>query len=182
MFGVTGCGDGKNTRLATAAILWMGLGMAVGTLIYLRIPLAARQIPPINWGYADSWEGFWWLVSGAAYSPNVSPAPPSSILQQLGAMGVTLVRQLTPVGLIVAIIGLRGVGSTAAALRLFALLWITPNRHLHDWLLHRHGCILIYCPRHMDADAVAGGRPHAGGGVGCTARGQASRPRWLRCV
>jgi hypothetical protein len=119
-------GDGKNTRRATAAILWMGLGMAVGALIYLRIPLAARQIPPINWGYADSWEGFWWLVSGAAYRANLFATPPSSILQQLGAMGVTLVRQLTPVGLIVAIIGLAAWDQQQPRLRNFALLWITP--------------------------------------------------------
>ena len=46
----------------------LGCGVLLGALFYVRIPLAAANgPPPINWGYADQWEGFWWLVSGAAY-------------------------------------------------------------------------------------------------------------------
>jgi hypothetical protein len=118
--------DGRALRRTAVALLWMGAGLAMGALIYLRIPWAARQVPPINWGYADSWEGFWWLVSGAAYRANVFATPPASILHQLGAWAATLVRQLTPVGLIVAIVGLAAWDQQRPRLRNFALLWIAP--------------------------------------------------------
>ncbi len=118
--------DGRSTRRALTAILWMGIGLAVGALMYLRIPLAARQVPPINWGYADSWEGFWWLVSGAAYRANVFATPPGTILEQLGAWAATLGRQATPVGLVLAVIGLGAWDQQQPRLRTFALLWIVP--------------------------------------------------------
>ena len=54
---------------------WRGAGMlaamaVVAAALYLRIPPAAAGAgspPPVNWGYADNWSGFWWLVSGEAY-------------------------------------------------------------------------------------------------------------------
>ncbi len=113
-------------RTLIAAALWMGLGLAAAALIYLRIPFAARQVPPVSWGYADSWEGFRWLVSGAAYRANLFATPPTAILGQLGAWAGTLARQLTPVGLLLAIVGLAAWDQQQPRLRNFALLWITP--------------------------------------------------------
>lgn len=118
--------EGHSARNTAVALLWMGAGLVVGALIYLRIPFAARQIPPINWGYADSWDGLWWLVSGAAYRTNVFATPPDTILPQLGAWAATLVRQATPVGLVLAVVGLAAWDQQQPRLRNFALLWITP--------------------------------------------------------
>ena len=47
-----------------------GLGCIAGIMLYVRIPLAASRaenLSAVNWGFADNWEGFWWLVSGQAY-------------------------------------------------------------------------------------------------------------------
>ena len=118
--------SGSALRSTALALLWIGMGLAVGALIYLRIPLAARQVPPINWGYADSWDGLWWLVSGAAYRANVFATPPDTILQQLGTWAATLMHQFTAVGLVLAIIGLAAWDQQQPRLRNLALLWITP--------------------------------------------------------
>jgi len=44
-----------------------GGGLLAGLFVYLLIPLRARALPPVNWGGADNWSGFWWLVSGRLY-------------------------------------------------------------------------------------------------------------------
>lgn len=47
-------------------ILWAA-GLIVGLVPYLWLPLRARVHMPPNWGGADTWEGFWWLVTGRLY-------------------------------------------------------------------------------------------------------------------
>ncbi len=46
---------------------WWALGVLVGLLPYAWLPLRARSEMPLNWGGADTWEGFWWLVSARLY-------------------------------------------------------------------------------------------------------------------
>jgi hypothetical protein len=103
-----------------------GLGLLVGALLYLRIPLVAVKAPPVNWGYADNWNGFWWLVSGAAYRGYLFASPASSLLSRLAGWAYTVTAQYTPVGLAVALIGLAHWDRTAGFLRNFSILWITP--------------------------------------------------------
>ena len=103
-----------------------GLGLLLGALLYLRIPLAAAKAPPVNWGYADNWDGFWWLVSGAAYRGYLFASPASSLVARLAGWAYTITAQYTPVGLAVALIGLAHWDRTAGYLRNFSLLWITP--------------------------------------------------------
>jgi hypothetical protein len=103
-----------------------GLGLLLGALFYLRIPLTAAKAPPVNWGYADNWSGFWWLVSGAAYRAYLFASPASSLLSRLAGWAYTVTAQYTPVGLAVALIGLAHWDRTAGYLRNFSLLWITP--------------------------------------------------------
>ena len=42
-------------------------GLLAGLSVYALIPLRAHLMPPVNWGGADNWSGFWWLVSGQLY-------------------------------------------------------------------------------------------------------------------
>ena len=42
-------------------------GVCLGLLVYLVIPIRARNQAPVNWGNAVNWEGFWWLISGEMY-------------------------------------------------------------------------------------------------------------------
>jgi len=103
-----------------------GLGLLLGALLYLRVPLVAARIPPVNWGYADNWSGFWWLVSGAAYRGYLFASPASSLLSRLAGWAYTVTAQYTPVGLALALIGLAHWDRSAGYLRNFSLLWVTP--------------------------------------------------------
>jgi hypothetical protein len=102
------------------------LGIALGALLYLRIPLVAAGTPPVNWGYADNWNGFLWLVSGAAYRAYLFASPAGSLLTRLAGWAYTVTAQFTPVGLALALIGLAYWDRTAGHLRNFSLLWLAP--------------------------------------------------------
>jgi hypothetical protein len=104
----------------------LGLGCVLGALLYVRIPLAAAGTPPVNWGYADNWDGFWWLVSGAAYRGYLFASPADSLLTRLGGWAYTITAQYTPVGLALALVGLAHWDRTAGYLRNFSLLWLIP--------------------------------------------------------
>ena len=47
--------------LPAAALFVVGLG------VYVYLPLAARQRPPVNWGNPQTWKGFWWVVMAKQY-------------------------------------------------------------------------------------------------------------------
>ncbi|MCB0237454.1 MAG: DUF2723 domain-containing protein, partial [Anaerolineae bacterium] len=50
-------------------------GLLAGLCVYLVLPLRAAGSPPINWGNASTWQGFWWLVSGELYRGFVLAVP-----------------------------------------------------------------------------------------------------------
>lgn len=103
------------------------LGLALGALVYLRIALAAGQgPPPVNWGYADNWSGFWWLVSGAAYRGYLLGSGAASMLSRVAAWAYTLTVQYTPLGLALALVGLAQWDRETPWLRNLSLLWLTP--------------------------------------------------------
>ncbi len=53
---------------AARGLVWrQALALGLGGLVYLYLPLAAGTHPPVNWGGAQTWSGFWWEVSGAPY-------------------------------------------------------------------------------------------------------------------
>lgn len=107
----------------------MVCGGLLGLSFYARIPLAAHGIagpPPVNWGYADNWAGFWWLISGAAYHGYLFSAPSATVLGRIADWAYTLTRQYTVVGLGIALIGLSGWDREQPHLRNFSLLWIIP--------------------------------------------------------
>lgn len=112
--------------LLARATGWIVLGLLLGALMYARIPLVARHAPPVNWGYADTWQGLWWLVSGAAYRSYLFAAPPASIARQVGNWAYTVAAQYTLVGLGLALWGLAIWDERQPALRTFSLLWLVP--------------------------------------------------------
>jgi hypothetical protein len=103
-----------------------GAGVLLGALFYLRIPWAASGAPPVNWGYADNWPGFWWLVSGAAYRGYLFEGLPAALPARLAGWAYSITAQYTPVGLALALLGLAHWDRTAAHLRNFSLLWVLP--------------------------------------------------------
>ncbi len=109
-------------------LLVMAVGGGLGLLFHLRTPLVAATVQPapINWGYPDNWEGFWWLVSGVAYRSYLFGAPSSTLLARVAAWAGTLTAQLTPVGLAFMLVGLSHWDRHYPHLRNWSLLWLAP--------------------------------------------------------
>lgn len=59
------------TRTASLMLLLM----LVGLLPYIYLPLAASHNPPMNMGYARTWEGFWHVLNRGQYE-RISPLNP----------------------------------------------------------------------------------------------------------
>ncbi len=80
--------------------------IAVGLGVYLYLPLRAAAGPPINWGQANTWEGFWWLVSGEPYRSFVFGVSQAEVFRRVMAWAGLLVEQFTLVGVGVGFLGL----------------------------------------------------------------------------
>lgn len=123
----SGANDEKpSLRRLVAAGLWIGVGLAAGALLMLRTFWAARAGPPVNWGYADSWQGLWWLISGAAYRTYLFAVPAQSMAARVAAWATTLAAQFSLAGLLAALGGLAWLDNKQPRLRTFGLLWIVP--------------------------------------------------------
>jgi hypothetical protein len=83
-------------------LLWVG----IGALVYLYLPLRAAARPPINWGNAQSWQGFWWLVSGQPYRGFAFGVAPSLLGGRAAAWAVLLMQQFGWIGLALGFVGL----------------------------------------------------------------------------
>jgi hypothetical protein len=105
---------------------YLGMGVVPGLLLYLRIPIVAAATPPVNWGYPDSFSGFWWLVSGAAYQHYLFGVEPDQWLLRLSHWALVLSSQYTPIGFAVAVLGLYYLDQHQPRFRTFSLLWLLP--------------------------------------------------------
>ncbi|MCS7259173.1 MAG: DUF2723 domain-containing protein, partial [Anaerolineae bacterium] len=83
------------------------LAFAAGLAIYAVLPLRATHKAPVNWGGADTWEGFIWLITGQAYAPLVAALPLAHLPTRLLAALALLVRQAAWWGVPAAYLGAR---------------------------------------------------------------------------
>ncbi len=74
--------DGRR-RLTGRAIILSALALAAGLAVYLYLPWRASQNPLINWGGADTWEGFKWMVTGQGYRRFFFALPRDQLLPRL---------------------------------------------------------------------------------------------------
>ncbi len=113
-----------------------------GLSIYGLIPWRAISQPPLNWGGADRWGGFWWLVTGQAYRRYVFGLPWAYAGTRALALVQIIVRALAWWGLPVALWGWRlmvrhdrllAVGSllTVALIAVYALGYNTIDSYLY---------------------------------------------------
>lgn len=92
---------GSGRRIAA-----IGLCLAPGLLTYLYVPLRAAVHPVPNWGQGSTWQGFAWLVSGAAYRAYLGGLPQLHFLPRVVASAGIWVRDLGVPGLALALLGL----------------------------------------------------------------------------
>ena len=94
--------------------------LAAGSLVYLYLPLLARQDPPVNWGNPQTWQGFKWLVTAQPYQGLLFSLPPASLAERLAAWFDFLRAQL----------GLPGLALTAAG-----AVWMSAEERPAFWRL-----------------------------------------------
>jgi len=83
-----------------AALFYLGLS------IYGVLPIRAQALPPVNWGGASDWEGFWWLVSGKLYQGMIFDVDAEQFISRLSAFSSLWVKDFRVWGVILAIFGL----------------------------------------------------------------------------
>jgi hypothetical protein len=95
----------------------LGLGALLGLSPLLLLPLLARGSSPVIWGDPTTLRGWWWLVSGALYHPNLSVPTGAARLATLQELAGWLGPQLGWIGWPVAALGIYGVlaGATGDA-------------------------------------------------------------------
>jgi hypothetical protein len=95
--------SGSSRAWASAAL---AAGLAAGLLVYLYLPLAAANDPPVNWGDPRTLEGLWWLVSGQLYQGYIFAIALADVPGRLGSWSAELWRSFLPWGVAAALFGL----------------------------------------------------------------------------
>lgn len=101
------------------------LGLALGLSAYLLLPLRARQHPPVNWGGADTWAGFWWLVSGRLYRHFLDLPRWATLWTRVTQLAAVALAQFGPWGLALISWAMAGQLRPLAARYLRLTLWGT---------------------------------------------------------
>ncbi len=91
--------------LGKRIVIWQIMALGLGTLIYLYLPLSAEHYPPINWGNPQTWQGFWWVISGNPYQNLVAATSISQIFTRISALAGLLIQQYGYLGVILGVIG-----------------------------------------------------------------------------
>ena len=131
----------KPWALAAAAVAGL-----LGLSVYLYIPLAAAQDPPLPYNHPVTLEGVWWLVSGHQFRDQfdfLSPSGPADFVASLPALWTLASSQATPVVPLLGAIGLvllvrrrRAVGLMCVAILVtHAYVWSTYLRLEHYLLV-----------------------------------------------
>jgi hypothetical protein len=93
-------------RRPSAKVLFLAAAAGLaGLSVYLYLPLRAAQHPILNWGDPETLERFWWHISGQQYRSIVAGGAPRGYGVRVQILAELVWRQLTPVGLVVALVG-----------------------------------------------------------------------------
>jgi hypothetical protein len=85
----------------------MAVAFLAGLAVYAVLPFRAAHHPPVNWGGAETWAGFLWLLSGRLYAPLAFGVPLPYLPGRALAAASLLSRQVAWWGLPMVFMGLR---------------------------------------------------------------------------
>ncbi len=85
--------------------IYIVTGLIIGLSTYIYIPISAAQNPPINWGGADTFSGFIWLITAEPYREYVLGINQSLLFSRLIEYMQILFLQFNPLGIFLCIIG-----------------------------------------------------------------------------
>jgi hypothetical protein len=116
---------GTHVTIALLILVWAALGdghlamrtrlqligqrlvwICVGALVYLYLPIRAAAHPPLNWGDAQNWAGFWWVISGQPYRDLAFGLPHEFLGARIAAWIGLLAHQFGWLGLVLGCFGL----------------------------------------------------------------------------
>ena len=89
---------------------WAAGALVLGLSVYLYLPVRAGQVPPVNWGNADTLGGFAWMLSGRVYQDYVFGVPVGSIWSRVLEWVELVFIQFNPLGIflgLMAVVSLR---------------------------------------------------------------------------
>ena len=93
--------DGLERRVFLGQLI----AFVMGIMIYLYLPIAASQNPPINWGNPQTWEGFWWVISGNPYQNLIAATSLTQFFTRVSALAGLLLDQFDYLGIVLGVIG-----------------------------------------------------------------------------
>jgi hypothetical protein len=95
----------------------------LGLSVYVYLPLAATQRPPVNWGNPQTWQGFVWTVTAKQYQAFGFGLKPADMPGRLGTWALLFGTQFGWWGLAVALLGLWGWWQRDRPFAMFTLVW-----------------------------------------------------------
>lgn len=115
----------ERQRWLCVRTLLPAIGLFVlGLSVYVYLPLAARQHPPVNWGNPQTWKGFLWVVTARQYQPFAFGLSVAEIPTRILAWAQVLGDQFGWWGLAIALLGVWGWWRRDWHLTASGLVWI----------------------------------------------------------
>ncbi|PKN92378.1 MAG: hypothetical protein CVU44_14665 [Chloroflexi bacterium HGW-Chloroflexi-6] len=152
------------------------VGLALGSLVYLILPLSALSDPPLNWGNPASLDGFFWLVSAQLYRGQLALLPLPALLERVSAIAALLWGQFGLPGLVLGLTGLvsgrLSVGLQRSLLWIsfgsivFALIYTTSDSFLYLLPALLSFALWVGVGLHWLSEIVSERWPHAAGWIG----------------
>ncbi len=155
-----------NWHVDNLSLIRRSIGLGVGLLAYIILPLRAMSKPPVNWGNPITLTDFWWLVSGNLYQDRLFALTFSTLMGQIKSTAALLLEQFGLPGLIVGLIGLivfykfprlyQNTIWTFAVFLFFAILYFSKDSFLY--LIPAFLCFAIWIGMGLDGlmNAAAG--------------------------
>jgi hypothetical protein len=115
----------RNLKLDLPPLYRQCLGLVLGLLPYMILPLRALTQPVVNWGNPITLQNFWWSVSGQLYQSYYFQSSLADVWGHIQNAAVLLFEQFGFIGVLIGVLGLVVFGLKS---RLYALtLWISAS-------------------------------------------------------